>query len=180
MARIISKTAPLAAAVALLAGCHSAPTAPLAANAVSAQSVDALRAYPVEEMLGIGPVYGEKLRKAGIKDTGDLLDATANRYRRHKLADDTGIPYANVLKLAQKVALMKIDGIGVRQSNLLQAVGVDSVNELARRDPDNLAERVAQANAFKPHFVDGTPSLATVTKWVAQAKKVAQTIQAEE
>ncbi|MDB5102071.1 MAG: putative cytosolic protein [Cyanobacteria bacterium RYN_339] len=175
-----SKTASLLAAVALLAGCHAAPTAPLASTTVAAQSVDALRAYPVEDMMGIGPVYGAKLRKAGVKDTGDLLESTSNRYRRHKLADDTGIPYANVLKIAQKVALMKVDGVGVRQSNLLQAVGVDSVTELARRDADNLAERVAQANAFKPHFVDGTPSLATVTKWIAQAKKVAQTLTAEE
>jgi nucleotidyltransferase/DNA polymerase involved in DNA repair len=180
MPRIISKTAPLVAAVALLAGCHSSPTAPLAAANVTTQSVDALRAYPVEDMQGIGPVYGKKLRDAGVKNTADLLEATSNRYRRHKLAEDAGIPYANILKIAQKVALMKVDGIGVRQSNLLQAVGVDSVNELARRDADNLAERVAQANAFKPHFVDGTPSLATVTKWIAQAKKVAQTLQAEE
>lgn len=169
-----------AAAVVLLAGCHANPTAPLAASTVSTESVDALRSYPVENILGIGPVYGDKLRKAGVKNTADLLEATSNRYRRHKLADDTGIPYANVLKLAQKVALMKIDGIGVRQSNLLQAVGVDSVSELARRDADNLAERVAQANAFKPHFVDGTPSLATVTKWIAQAKKVNATLTAEE
>jgi predicted flap endonuclease-1-like 5' DNA nuclease len=130
--------------------------------------------------MGVGKVYGTKLREAGVKNTAQLLEETSTRYRRQQLAKETGIPYGNVLKLAQKVSLMKIDGVGVRQSNLLQAVGVETVVELARRDVKNLTERIGIANAFKPHFVDRTPSEATVDKWIEAAKKLAKKLEADE
>lgn len=159
------------AALTLLAGCGKsavvAPVAPLAAAAVNAQSE---RAYPVEDLLGVGDAYGAKLRKLGIKDTGGLLDATTTTYKRHQLADASGIPYTVVVKLGEAVGLMELYGIGVRQANLLQAVGVASVAELAQRDPKNLTQRVGQANAYTPHFVDHTPGLTTVTSWIQEAK----------
>jgi predicted flap endonuclease-1-like 5' DNA nuclease len=130
-----------ACAFVLLSGCGTAP-GPLQSHAktlaTSTLSAASARAYPVEDLLGVGPTYGEKLRKSGVKDTSALLTATDNSYRRHKLADDTGIPYPIVLRLSQSVELMKIDGVGVREANLLQAIGVESVAELAQRDVKNL------------------------------------------
>lgn len=164
-------------AAAMLAGCGRGPVtsvvAPKAAVAAPTGQAEALRAYPVEKMVGIGPVYGGKLREAGIDHSAEFIDATKTRYARQKLAESTGIPYKVVLGLAQKAALMRIDGVGPRQSNLLAAIGVDSVNELAQRNAANLQDRMAQANAFKPHFVDHLPSVATVQKWVDAAEKLA-------
>jgi predicted flap endonuclease-1-like 5' DNA nuclease len=165
---LIASTTGLAA---ILAGCGAAPTpvkaAPIASSANQAEAVN--RGYPVEDLLGVGPAYGDKLRKQGVKDTSALLTATLNPYRRHKLAEGTGIPYPIVLRLAQAVELMKIDGVGVRQANLLQAIGVESVAELAQRDVKNLTDRLEEANAFKPHFVDHAPSLNVVAGWIGQA-----------
>jgi predicted flap endonuclease-1-like 5' DNA nuclease len=161
-----------ACAFVLLSGCGTAP-GPLQSHAktlaTSTLSAASARAYPVEDLLGVGPTYGEKLRKSGVKDTSALLTATDNSYRRHKLADDTGIPYPIVLRLSQSVELMKIDGVGVREANLLQAIGVESVAELAQRDVKNLTDRLGEANAFKPHFVDHAPSLNVVAGWIGQA-----------
>lgn len=157
-----------------LTGCGTAAS-PIAAPATAVQAdqaLDAQRAYRIEDTLGIGPVYGQKLRTLGVTNTDKLLAATSTRYKRHALADKADIPYKLVLGWAQKVNLMRIDGIGVRQSNMLSAVGVNTVKELSTRDPENLQERLGIANSVGDRFVGGTPSVATVTKWVAAAKKL--------
>ena len=181
MARLQSllSLALVAGLFAALPGCAK-NNMPMAPAVVATSGVEAERSYRIEDMMGVGPVYGEKLREAGVTNTKRLLEETSTRYKRKQLAEETGIPYKRVLAWAQKVALMKISGIGPRQSNLLAAVGIESVTELARRDEENLFERVGVANAFKPHFVDGNPSLATVTRWIKEAKQVAKQVEAED
>jgi predicted flap endonuclease-1-like 5' DNA nuclease len=161
----------------LLVGCGQAPTVAVAPTGMAADAgFEAERAYAIENTLGIGPTYGEKLRKAGVSNTQKLLDQTASRRARQALAEKAEIPYKRVLGWAQQAELMKIAGIGPRQANLLAAVGVASVKELAQRKPENLTERVGVANSFSPRFVDRTPSLATVTKWIAAAKEMPSAI----
>jgi predicted flap endonuclease-1-like 5' DNA nuclease len=166
-------------AMAAPTGCAQAPGTPVVGAPSTATSFEAERAYAIENMLGIGPVYGKKLREAGVTSTAKLVEATRTRYKRQSLAAKADVPYKLVLAWAQKVALMELPGIGPRQSNLLAAVGVESVQELARRDPANLHERLAVANTFKPRFVDATPSLATVQKWVEGARRLAARTDAE-
>jgi len=172
----------LLAALGLLAGCGTpAPAGNLAAvEALETGIVEADRAYKIEDVLGIGPVYGAKLREAGVTNTEKLQKATSTRYQRQKLAQTTGIPYKLVLAWAQKVELMTIKGIGPRQSNLLAAIGITSAKELARRVPANLHDRLAVANTFTPKFVDRTPTLATITKWVDAAKAMPGNISNDE
>lgn len=172
----------LLAALGLLAGCGTpAPAGNMAVvEALETGIVEADRAYKIEDVLGIGPVYGAKLREAGVTNTEKLQKATITRHQRQKLAQTTGIPYKLVLAWAQKVELMTIKGIGPRQSNLLAAIGITSSKELARRVPANLHDRLAVANTFTPKFVDRTPTLATLTKWVDAAKAMPTTISNDE
>lgn len=168
-------------AASFLAGCGSAPSSlpsgvAQVASLQDESDLEALRAYPIEKTLGIGPVYGDKLRKAGVTSTQKLQDATSTRRERQSLAEKSDIPYKRVLGWAQQAELMKISGIGPRQASLLAAVGVSSVKELARRVPENLAERVGVANTFAPKFVDRTPSLATIKKWVEAAGSMPSSI----
>lgn len=155
--------------VTVLAGC-GAPITTVATTSPTA--VEAERAYNILDMQGIGPVYATKLRAAGLTNTDKFLAATQDRKARQELADKTGISYARILHWARKAELMRINGIGVKQADLLEAVGVDSVKELAQRNADNLAERLATANAFAPAFVKRTPSLTTVGSWIAAAKQL--------
>lgn len=154
--------------IGMLGGCGAAPTAAVVAPA--AEAFEAERAYKIEDLLGIGPVYGEKLRKLGITNTDKLLAACTTRHKRKGVAEQAGIPYKLVLAWAQKVELMKIKGVGPRGSNLLNAIFVQSVKDLAERNVENLHERVAIANTFKPKFLDNTPSPATLGKWIEAAR----------
>lgn len=158
----------LALCVGTMTGCGlpiGSLQAPSAGSAVEAQ-----RAYTIMDMEGIGPVYAAKLKAAGMTNTDRFLAATQSRSDRQALAQKTGIPYKNLLKWAQAANMMRISGIGVKQANLLQAVGVASVKELATRNPDNLGERLGVANHVGPHFTHSTPSRATVARWIQAAK----------
>lgn len=153
----------------MLAGC-GVPAGTSLASAEATGAVEADRAYSILDMQGIGPVYAAKLRAVGLTNTDKFLAATGDRKSRLDLVAKTGISYKLILTWAHKAELMRINGIGVKQADLLEAVGVNSVAELAQRVPANLAQRVAIANNISKKFVHSLPSEATLTRWIAAAK----------
>lgn len=125
--------------------------------------------YPVIEVEGIGPVYGEKLNAVGIKNTDQLLEACRTKAMRAKLAADSGIDETHILRFANMVDLFRIGGVGSEYADLLEASGVDTVKELATRNPANLAAKMEEVNNEKK-LVRRIPSEKMVEKWVAEAK----------
>ncbi len=127
--------------------------------------------YKIENVEGIGEVIGKQLREAGIKDTDALLAACGTSKQRKELAEKTGLTAKRILKFANMVDLYRVDGIGSEYSELLEAAGVDTVPELARRNPSNLAKTLAEVNESKK-LTRRVPSEVEVTKWIEQAKKL--------
>jgi predicted flap endonuclease-1-like 5' DNA nuclease len=127
--------------------------------------------YKIEEIEGIGPTYGEKLRAADIQTTDDLLKACAAPAGRKGMAEKTGLSEKQILKWANMADLMRISGVGEEYSELLEAAGVDTVKELKHRVPENLAVKMAEVNDAKK-LTRQVPSAETVGKWVAQAKEL--------
>jgi predicted flap endonuclease-1-like 5' DNA nuclease len=122
----------------------------------------------IEEIEGIGPTFGQKLRAAGIKSIGDLLKACCDKKGRKATCDKTGIDEDKLLKWANHADLMRIKGIGPEFSELLEAAGVDTCKELKNRKPENLAAKMAEVNAAKK-LTRQTPSVSQVTRWVEEA-----------
>jgi len=120
---------------------------------------------------GIGEVYGAKLKELGIKTTEDLLKATADAKGRKELAAKLDVSEKLVLNWANRADLFRVKGIGEEYSDLLEAAGVDTVPELAQRNPENLHKKLLEVNAEKK-LVRRPPSLSQVQKWVAQAKEM--------
>ncbi len=127
--------------------------------------------YGIEKIEGIGKVYGDKLRAAGLKDTEALLKACAAPKDRASVAAKTGIPDALVLKFANRADLMRVKGIGEEYSDLLEAAGVDTVPELAQRKAENLHAALEKVNGAKK-LVRQAPSLRAVEDWIAAAKQM--------
>lgn len=127
--------------------------------------------YPIENVEGIGPVMGEKLREQGIKDTDTLLQNVLKPAQRKNLAETTGISPKLILRFANMVDLYRINGVGLEYSELLEAAGVDTVPELAQRNATNLTKAVAEANEQK-NLTRRVPSETEVSKWIAQAKEL--------
>lgn len=165
-----------ALALGVMTGCGAQPTGLVATTTAE---VEADRAYSIIDMQGIGPVYGAKLKEAGLSNTQKFLAATKDRKGRQEVAEKTGIPYKHVLRWAQKAELMRINGIGVKQADLLEACGVDSVKDLARRNALNLTERIWAANHVGARFIKTNPTEATVAKWIEAAKQLSTAAIAE-
>ena len=118
---------------------------------------------------GIGPTYAEKLAAAGISGVDGLLAAGGSPKGRADLAAQTGVDPALILEWVNHADLYRIDGVGSEYADLLEAAGVDSVVELATRNPGNLTEQLGKTNKQK-NVVRALPSESQVTGWVEQAK----------
>jgi predicted flap endonuclease-1-like 5' DNA nuclease len=123
----------------------------------------------INDVEGIGPVIGEKLKNAGAADTDSLLNQAKTPALRKALAAKAGLTEKQLLRFANMVDLYRISGVGSEYADLLEAAGVDTVPELARRRADNLTTAMAELNATKK-LVRRVPTEAEVTKWVEQAK----------
>jgi predicted flap endonuclease-1-like 5' DNA nuclease len=124
--------------------------------------------YGIEKIEGIGKVFGEKLRAAGVKDTDALLARCAMPKDRAALAEATGIAPALVLKFANRADLMRVKGVGEEFADLLEAAGVDTVPELAQRNAANLHAALETTNEARKLVRQG-PSLTAVQGWIAAA-----------
>jgi predicted flap endonuclease-1-like 5' DNA nuclease len=131
----------------------------------------------IEDIEGIGPVFGEKLRAAGVDTTEELLEKGAGRSGRAALAEATGIDGGRILEWVNHADLMRIKGVGSEFSDLLEAAGVDSPAELAHRNSANLAETVKEVVAARPHIVRRTPSEKEIAEWIEQAKAMPKVVQ---
>jgi predicted flap endonuclease-1-like 5' DNA nuclease len=124
----------------------------------------------IEEIEGIGPVYAAALGEAGVTTTDDLLEQGSSATGRGKLAGATGLSTGQILEWVNHVDLMRLAGVGSEYADLLEAAGVDSCAELARRNPANLAQTFAELDAARPDWIRRVPGEATVAGWVEQAK----------
>ena len=126
----------------------------------------------IEDVEGIGPAYAAKLQAAGVDTTDDLLARGAKPGGRKELAESTGISGKLVLEWVNHADLMRLDGVGSEYSDLLEAAGVDSPPELARRNAANLAVTFKELDAARPDTVRRVPSETTIAAWIAQARKL--------
>lgn len=124
---------------------------------------------------GIGEAYSQKLQDAGIASTDDLLSRGATAQGRADIASQSGITETLILKWVNHADLYRIKGIGSEYADLLEASGVDTVPELAQRNPDNLYQKLTEVNSEK-NLVRKTPSQSDVTDWVTQAKQLPRVI----
>ena len=124
---------------------------------------------------GIGEVYAQKLRAAGIATTEALLEQGASPKGRQAICEKTGIGEASILEWVNRVDLFRIKGVGEEYSDLLEVAGVDTVPELAQRNPENLYQKLVAANQEKKR-VRKLPTQAQVGDWVEQAKRLPRVV----
>jgi predicted flap endonuclease-1-like 5' DNA nuclease len=130
----------------------------------------------IEEIEGIGSKYGKKLKDQGIMTTDGLLSTGSTPKGRKQLADKTGISEKKILEWVNLADLLRIRGVGQEYSDLLEEAGVDTVVELARRNPDNLHEKILEVNKTK-QLVRKSPSLNQVKAWIEQAKNLPRKVE---
>jgi predicted flap endonuclease-1-like 5' DNA nuclease len=124
---------------------------------------------------GIGEVYAQKLQEVGIATTDELLKQGATPKGRKEIAEKADISGKLILEWVNHVDLFRIKGVGEEYADLLEEAGVDTVPELAQRNPQNLYQKMKEVNAEKK-LVRQLPSLTQVESWVEQAKGLPRVI----
>lgn len=124
---------------------------------------------------GIGEKFQAKLHEAGIRSTEELLRVGATPQGRTALAEKSGVKPALILEWVNHSDLFRIKGVGPQYADLLEAAGVDTVPELARRKPENLLKKMEEVNGSK-NCVRRLPLQQQVTAWIEQAKLLERVI----
>lgn len=127
------------------------------------------------EIEGIGEVYAGKLKEVGVATLEMLLEKGATPQGRAALAEKTGISVTLLLRWINRADLFRIKGIGEEYADLLEVAGVDTVPELAQRNPDNLFQKLVAVNEEKKR-VRRLPTLEQVKQWVEQAKELPRVV----
>ena len=125
---------------------------------------------------GIGKTFAEKLNAVGIKTTEGLLEACYSRKARAEMAERTGISEKLILEWVTLADLFRVKGVGEQFSDLLEEAGVDTVAELAQRNPENLYTKIVQVNGEK-NLVNRVPHLSEVQSRVEQARTMPRKVE---
>jgi len=120
---------------------------------------------------GIGPVYAQKLKKAGVSTTEALLKKGATPKDRQAIANKSGIGGKRILRWVNHADLFRVEGIAGEYAELLEAAGVDTVAELAQRNAESLSQKLAEVNEAKK-VVRVVPVQSQVEQWIEQAKNL--------
>lgn len=129
----------------------------------------------IDSINGMTHTEATKLRRARVRTTVTFLQIASTRSVRALLTKETGITSPKLLHWAKRAELMKIKNLGRDYADLLEAVGVESVADLKRRNPESLHEMMHNANQAKK-IVDRMPSLKRVTNWIDDSKDIVITV----
>lgn len=125
---------------------------------------------------GIADIYANKLKIAGVPTLEALLEKGATPAGREAIAATTDVSSKLILEWINLADLFRIKGIGEEYSDLLEEAGVDTVPELAQRNPTNLLAKILEINGQKK-LVRRVPTLAQVTSWIEQAQSLPRIVQ---
>ena len=130
----------------------------------------------IEDVEGIGPGFAAKLGAAGVATTDALLERGGTSSGRDRLSESTGISEKLLLEWVNHADLMRISGVGSEYADLLEAAGVDSCAELARRNAANLATTFQELDAARPNWIRQIPGEKTIAGWIEQAEGMTKVV----
>jgi predicted flap endonuclease-1-like 5' DNA nuclease len=122
----------------------------------------------ITKIEGIGQVYADKFKNAGVVTIEDLLVEGGTKSGRKNLAEQTGIEESKILTWVNMADLFRIKGVGSQFSELLHAAGVDTVKELKTRNAENLHARLVEVQE-KTKITRAVPTLSQVSDFVSQS-----------
>lgn len=123
------------------------------------------------EIVSLEDKHAKLLRKEGISKVEDLLPLTSSQIK--KLAKKIGVPPQLVDTWQEHADLMRVEGVNPKIANALNLIGIDSVKELAHRNPKSTLEKLTQLNKEKPKILTKNPTIKDVESWIEKSKDLA-------
>lgn len=111
----------------------------------------------------------EKLKKGGVSTTEEMLLKAAKPKSRTALAKASGLPPATIINIVHRCDLLRIKGVGPEMVLLLEAAGIKTSAELAKKDAPGLTAAADKANKTKK-ITEKPPTEPQFQDWIDQAK----------
>lgn len=127
--------------------------------------------YPIEHIEGLSDRLTVGLERAGIFTTRHLLERAARASERASLARTVGAPAEEIERAVQIADLLRTKGVAKRYASLLHIAGVRSVQELRRRDPEQLYTHLRDTKASR-NLNHRLPTPENVRDWVSDARQL--------
>ena len=123
----------------------------------------------IADLDGIGERHVGRLRDLGIGSSDDLLAYGASKRGRRELSKATRLGEKRIHEWVKRADLLRVPGISIKYSNLLEASGVETVRDLRRRSAPQLARKLRELNERRK-VVARTPSEDEIRRWIDAAK----------
>jgi hypothetical protein len=146
---------------AILIGCFSV----LILRAIDSKTVDSYYTR-LRDAYWIEPHYQMELPKVGISILDELLSKTKEKKERDELALRLLVPKEIFVQWMEKARLVQLKGLGIQNLRLLEGVGIYSISDLAKENPEKLYEKIGQA--FEGRV---PPRIAKIRIWISEAQK---------
>ncbi len=131
-------------------------------RAIDTKTVDSY--FPrLQDAYWIDLQHRTELPKVGINTVEDLLLKTVEKKDKEELALRLLIPKEILVQWVEKAQLVQLKGLGIKNLQSLERMGIHSISALAAEDPEKLYIKIAR---------EGTPPRkAKIRIWVREAKK---------
>ena len=107
--------------------------------------------YEIEEVEGIGPGYGKRLRKLGINTTCDLANnCLRDNKATKKISKSMQVDFDVVRAWASMADLMRLPGVGGQYAEIMQTCGVGSRKELTQTSVNSFKDKMEEFNSKNP------------------------------
>lgn len=133
-------------------------------------------AVAIAKLKGMPFELRAKLKRQGIYNSDQLLEATLTPVARRALAERVGVDLQVMWKLAARSDLARVPGIGGVFSALLQSAGVTTVDQLARCHPNDLYAKLWELNP-RGDLAGRMPTRRAVEDWVFHALALPKILQ---
>ncbi len=112
-----------------------------------------------------------RLKGVGITNSRQLLEAAGEQKKRAALIGETGIDASTIAYITKRADLARVKGIGATFSDMLEVVGVDTVERLASWEWAALHRALHGFNQSE-RFARRAPTPEEIQSWIGQAQKL--------
>lgn len=132
--------------------------------------------YDLDDIDIIPAEITQKLAAANVSNTEELFAMLMKKSGRDEFSAKYGMPADEVEKLAKKLELMQIVGVGPKAATLLQLSGIHSLKALTEASPNELLDTLQRVNR-EQNITGVQPDLTVVRDWIEKSKKVVNHMQ---
>lgn len=121
------------------------------------------------QLWGVTAAQVKRLKNLGIANTEQLLLKAATPRAERRLASEADMARYQMRELVNRADLVRLSSIGPKLADLLENAGVNSLKELAQRQPQALHRTLGAYASSRPELGYRAPSLSTVKGLVEAA-----------